>query len=440
MDKYFYILLLISVTRCRGQLSGSGSSCPEETLECIEENEICFRGNSDSVNCYCPYGFKGDNCEEPMTDLIDEKCELPDKPGDLCDRFELTIQCTNNNCQESEICCSTGCGTTCVVNPELKCTTKNDCKPNQGCYKYTEEVNICFCAFGFEGEDCTDHLNSDLRCPFPNDIIDVCENIKKEECLEHEDCPSKHICCVAPDACSTTCLPLGCENAAELKTCTDKNKLCINDDSTDVFSCICPQGYVGTMCEIALLDERCEFPEVAGDTCLEFEYPTTCTKNEDCEGDKYCCSTGCGTQCVDPADSPPRKPLNPLLIALALSNRGRQTPVIPAPYVPYCPPNLCGQLVCPTNVGARCQPIRGRCDIHFYDQYTNHLITQNCPCNRGAQEFSSCFANSCSDIYGRPLVCRGNPNARCRVTRCGFCLAYWIDERTGQRVQCANEY
>nr|XP_039250214.1 protein jagged-1a-like isoform X1 [Styela clava] len=433
MDKYFCILVLLPLAVGENGLSGSGASCSGG--ECAADNEICYSSNDDTLNCYCPYGFMGDNCEEPDTSLIDEKCEIPDKPENTCDDSDIPDEC-GSGCGEFGICCSSGCGRKCTTNPELKCTTKADCKPKQGCYK-VEEYFVCMCALGFEGDDCMDPT-ADQRCPFPSDIIDVCEQANFDKCFGNDECPTRHICCPSPDACSSTCLPIGCDNAEELKTCTDQNKLCINDDSTDGFSCLCPLGYGGSMCETAIsdFDEKCEFPEVTGDTCVEFEDPPTCTKNEDCEDSKICCSTGCGTKCVDP-DSPTRAPLNPLLIALALSNRGRQSPIVPAPRAPYCPSNLCSQLVCPKNVGARCQPIWGRCDIHFYDQYTNQLITQYCQCDRGVQEYRTCFANSCSDIYGRPLVCHGNPHAKCRVTRCGSCMAYWIDERTGQRVQCA---
>nr|XP_039251094.1 fibropellin-1-like [Styela clava] len=429
MYKYFYILVLCLLAGSGEGKTGSGDSC--SSADGCESNEICY--GYDSGSCYCPYGFKGDDCKEPDTSLIDEKCDLPADPG--VDARKFPPECSNENLpKDHEICCSTVWRQQCYIKPELKCTTTNDCKANQVCFKIDVEEYMCTCALGFGGEDCMEHKDIDERCPLPNDIIDVCESPNTEECTEPGDCPSKHICCVAPDACSTTCLPLGCENAVELKTCTDQNKLCINDDSNDGFSCLCPQGYVGTMCETALLDEQCEFPEVTGDTCLELN--PTCAENKDCEGDNICCSTGCGTQCVPP-DSPPRKTLDPMLLAiLAMSNGGRQTPVVSPPYAPYCPPNLCSQLVCPKNVGARCQPIPGQCDVHFYDQYTNQMITQYCRCDGGVQEYSSCFANICSDIYGRPLVCRGNPNARCRVTRCGSCMAYWIDERTGQRVQC----
>nr|XP_039272707.1 uncharacterized protein LOC120346974 [Styela clava] len=190
--------------------------------------------------------------------------------------------------------------------------------------------------------------------------------------------------------------------------------------------------------------------------CNEIEDPT-CTEADDCEDYEVCCSTGCGTACVDLSDpKPPGKKPTLALIALLLSARRQRPPVATAvpivPVVPICPvspiypvspiipvapigcpPNRC---ICSRNLGAICEPNIEGCGANIRDQHTGKSITQYCKCDPGYQIYSPCSKEKCFDIYGRPLVCPGHPNARRRVTQCGRCQAYWMDIYTGKQVTC----
>ncbi|XP_077974131.1 uncharacterized protein LOC120347010 isoform X2 [Styela clava] len=440
---------------CLGANGCSTNCVPIEcktTAEC-PGNKICFQPQSRPNVCDCPFGFEGEDCMERQ-DGIDDRCPYPDDLIDLCVASQVDVQCSEGNpCSDGEICClgANGCSTNCVP---IECKTTAECPGNKICFQPQSRPNVCDCPFGFEGEDCMDRQDGiDDRCPYPDDLIDLCVASQVDpQCSEGNPCPDGEICCLGANGCSTNCVPIGCKDPVDRKTCTDQNKICIADDSTDGSNCRCPFGYSGTMCAtpFAGFDEECPFPEVPGDTCDEYE-TTTCTKTDECEDDKVCCSTGCGTACVDLSDpKPPRKKPNLALIALLLSTRRQRPPVAPAvsivsvapiypvsPILPVapvrCPPNRC---VCSKNLGAICEPsIRG-CGANIRDQHTKKLITPLCKCNPGYQIYSPCSKDKCLDMYGRRLVCPGHPNARCRVTQCGRCQAYWMDIYTGKQVTC----
>ncbi|XP_039274166.2 uncharacterized protein LOC120348112 isoform X2 [Styela clava] len=511
MDKYFCIAILfsfavaINASLFNGLLEGSGDTCAG-TGECTETNEVCFE--TDNNQCWCPAGFTGDDCTEPNTDFIDERCRPPTLPDYPCSTKGVNY--CYPGCSDGTICCSVGCVIACVDLPEKTCTTTANCSANNVCTQ-DEFVNVCRCPLGYTGDDCMERQDGiDDRCPLPDNLIDVCvasqvdnqcsednpcpdreiccpgangcstnclpiektctttancsannvcsqdESVKVcrcplgytgDDCMERQDgiddrcplpdnlidvcvasqvdnqcsednpCPDGEICCPGANGCSTNCIPIGCKDPVDHKTCTDQNKICIDDDSTAGFDCKCPFGYSGAMCatRIAGFDEKCPFPEVPGDTCNEIETPT-CTKADDCEDDKVCCSTGCGTACVDLSDPKPK-------------GKKPKLPVAPV----GCPPKRC---VCSKNLGAICKPNKRGCGANIRDQHTGKRITQYCKCDPWYQIYSPCSKNKCFDVNGNALVCPGHPNARCRVTQCGRCQAYWIDIHTGKQVKC----
>nr|XP_039260614.1 fibropellin-1-like isoform X1 [Styela clava] len=454
LQSYSRLLFAIHASLFDGLLKGSGDSCTDND-DCTETNELCFESDTE---CWCPAGYTGEDCTEPNTHYIDDRCQLPTLPDYTCSNEGDLNRCSDG-CTDGTICCSTGCRIECVDPPEKTCTTSADCPANNMCVQVdTSSPTVCKCPLGYQGEDCTDGEGIvDERCPYPGDLIAVCVASEIDiQCREDNPCPNEEICCIGSNGCSTRCIPVGCENPVDRKTCTDQNKICVDDDSTTGFNCRCPFGYSGTMCAtpFAGFDAECPFPEVPGNTCDEFETTPTCTEADDCEDDKVCCSTGCGTACVDLSDpKPPGKKPNLALIALLLSTRRQRPPVIPvAPPVPIypvapiypvspvlpvtpvrCPPNQC---VCSKNLGAICQRNIGGCGAIFIDQHTKNIITQYCKCDPGYQIYSPCSKDKCFDMYGRQLVCPGHPNARCRVTQCGRCQAYWIDMYTGKQVTC----
>nr|XP_039273563.1 uncharacterized protein LOC120347590 [Styela clava]XP_039273564.1 uncharacterized protein LOC120347590 [Styela clava]XP_039273565.1 uncharacterized protein LOC120347590 [Styela clava] len=61
-----------------------------------------------------PTGIQRIDVCQPIAGF-DAKCSFPEVSGDTCDEFETTPTCTKaDDCEDDEVCCSTGCGTDCV--------------------------------------------------------------------------------------------------------------------------------------------------------------------------------------------------------------------------------------------------------------------------------------------------------------------------------------
>ncbi|XP_039273522.2 uncharacterized protein LOC120347562 [Styela clava] len=208
MDKYFCIAILFSFTVAinGGLLTGSGDSC---TTECLDTKEVCYGSDMDS--CFCPAGFKGDNCDEPNTDYIDEMCPLPDPIPKSCDA--AINQC--GTCASGTKCCSDGCILSCQPTfPSLPtCTSTTDCPGNEICHILEPSQNICMCPFGFTGDDCMEKpAGYDDRCPLPDDPVDLCDISETfDECfagIPFSMCPDGKICCLRSDGCLFECISI----------------------------------------------------------------------------------------------------------------------------------------------------------------------------------------------------------------------------------------
>uniref|UniRef100_A0AAR2JNH3 Slit homolog 2 (Drosophila) n=1 Tax=Pygocentrus nattereri TaxID=42514 RepID=A0AAR2JNH3_PYGNA len=188
-----------------------------------KNNGTCTNHPIDFYQCTCPYGYKGQDCEEPIHACISNPCQnggtchLKDgventhwcvcPEGFEGDECEINIDdCEDNDCENNSTCVDGINNYTCLCSPEYTgnklCEDKLDfCAP---------ELNQCQhdskCILAARGYKC--------ECT-PGYTGDHCE-------LDFDDC-----------------LDNKCKNGAQ----------CI--DALNGYTCVCPEGYSGLFCEFS---------------------------------------------------------------------------------------------------------------------------------------------------------------------------------------------
>ncbi|KAA0722348.1 Slit -like protein 2 protein [Triplophysa tibetana] len=182
----------------------------------------CSNHPVDFYRCTCPYGFKGQDCEEPIHACISNPCQNGGtcnlKDGDenthwcVCpdgfegDECEINIDdCEDNDCENNSTCVDGINNYTCLCSPEYTgelCEDKQDfCAPELNMCQHeskcilTAKGFMCECTPGYTGEYC----EADF---------DDCEDNK-------------------------------CKNGAQ----------CI--DAVNGYTCVCPEGYSGLFCDFS---------------------------------------------------------------------------------------------------------------------------------------------------------------------------------------------
>uniref|UniRef100_A0A3P8TU49 Slit homolog 2 (Drosophila) n=1 Tax=Amphiprion percula TaxID=161767 RepID=A0A3P8TU49_AMPPE len=172
--------------------------------------------------CTCPYGFKGQNCEEPIHACISNPCQN----GGTCHLKEG--EGSNFWC----VCPEGFEGDACEIN--IDDCEDNDCENNSTC---VDGINnyTCMCSPEYTGELCEEKL--DFCAP------------------ELNQCQHDSKCILTPQGYKCECTPGYVGEHCELDYDDCKENKCQNGgqciDAVNGYTCVCPEGYSGLFCEFS---------------------------------------------------------------------------------------------------------------------------------------------------------------------------------------------
>uniref|UniRef100_A0AAQ5YEG4 Slit homolog 2 (Drosophila) n=1 Tax=Amphiprion ocellaris TaxID=80972 RepID=A0AAQ5YEG4_AMPOC len=172
--------------------------------------------------CTCPYGFKGQNCEEPIHACISNPCQN----GGTCHLKEG--EGSNFWC----VCPEGFEGDACEIN--IDDCEDNDCENNSTC---VDGINnyTCMCSPEYTGELCEEKL--DFCAP------------------ELNQCQHDSKCILTPQGYKCECTPGYVGEHCELDYDDCEENKCQNGgqciDAVNGYTCVCPEGYSGLFCEFS---------------------------------------------------------------------------------------------------------------------------------------------------------------------------------------------
>uniref|UniRef100_A0A3B4WGH4 Slit homolog 2 (Drosophila) n=1 Tax=Seriola lalandi dorsalis TaxID=1841481 RepID=A0A3B4WGH4_SERLL len=208
---------------CTGPVDLSIQAKCEPCLSSPCKNDgTCSNDPVHYYRCTCPYGFKGQNCEEPIHACIGNPCEN----GGTCHLKEG--EGSNFWC----VCPEGFEGDACEIN--IDDCEDNDCENNSTC---VDGINnyTCMCSPEYTGELCEEKL--DFCAP----ELNPCQHDSK--------------CILTPQGYKCECTPGYVGEHCELDYDDCEENKCQNGgqciDAVNGYTCVCPEGYSGLFCEFS---------------------------------------------------------------------------------------------------------------------------------------------------------------------------------------------
>ncbi|KAA8594832.1 hypothetical protein FQN60_011967 [Etheostoma spectabile] len=216
---------------CTGPVDMSVQAKCEPCLSNPCKNDgTCSNDPVHYYRCTCPYGFKGQNCEEPIHACISNPCQN----GGTCHLKEG--EGSNFWC----VCPEGFEGDGCEIN--IDDCEDNDCENNSTC---VDGINNYTCMCSLEYTAATNEVERGELC---EEKLDFCAP-------ELNPCQHDSKCILAPQGYKCECTPgyVGehCEldyNDCEENKCQNGGQ-CI--DAVNGYTCVCPEGYSGLFCEFS---------------------------------------------------------------------------------------------------------------------------------------------------------------------------------------------
>ncbi|XP_077983615.1 uncharacterized protein LOC144438460 [Glandiceps talaboti] len=318
--------LLPKAGKCPAVTEGTSGTCVHDCSndeECDGNKKCCSNG--------C-----GHVCSEPDFEVIGPQQKAGQCPAALIDVSGICVhQCSNDEeCDGDKKCCSNGCGHVCsepdfeVIGPQQKagqcpavpsdvsgicvqeCSNDEECDDAKKCCS-NGCGNVCVepvSAQGGGSEVVVGLLPKAGKCPaVPEGTYGICI----QDCSNDEECDGDKKCC--SNGCGHVCSEPDFEVIGPQQKAgqcpavpSDVSGICVqecsNDEECDDAKKCCSNG-CGNVCVepevvVGLLPKAGKCPAVAegtSGTCVH-----DCSNDEECEGDKKCCSNGCGHVCSEP--------------------------------------------------------------------------------------------------------------------------------------------
>uniref|UniRef100_A0A8D3DKB4 Slit homolog 2 (Drosophila) n=1 Tax=Scophthalmus maximus TaxID=52904 RepID=A0A8D3DKB4_SCOMX len=207
---------------CTGRHTLIQAKCDPCLSNPCKNDGTCSNDPVHYYRCTCPYGFKGQNCEEPIHACIGNPCQN----GGTChlkEGEESNFWCV----------CSEGFeGDACEIN--IDDCEDNDCENNSTC---VDGINnyTCMCSPEYTGELCEEKL--DFCAP------------------ELNPCQHESKCILTPQGYKCECTPGFVGEHCELDYDDCEENKCQNGgqciDAINGYTCICPEGNSGLFCEFS---------------------------------------------------------------------------------------------------------------------------------------------------------------------------------------------